>query len=368
VISFARPDREYEALRAPIDEAVSRVLRSGQSILGPEVERFEWALAAFAGVRFALGVSSGTDALVCALLGLGVGPGDEVLLGAFGFVAAPEAVIRVGARPVFVDVTRDALALDWPGLAEARTARTRAVISVDLFGVVQDLGPVRRAVPGLPIVEDAAQALGSALGAKTAGAHGDIGVFSFFPTKALGAAGDAGACITSDPELAARVAKVRVHGASAEYAWELRGGNYRLDAIQAAILSVKLLDLPRRLERRRAIGRHLAEAARRHGAVPIVGLEASSTAFGPLALRVEASRRPRVLGALRDRGVDARVHYPQALSDAPAFAAYADRRAGGFPEAVRATRELVSVPCHPELTDEEVDLVEDALRAALGAP
>jgi dTDP-4-amino-4,6-dideoxygalactose transaminase len=365
VISFARPDREYEALRAPIDEAVSRVLRSGHSILGPEVERFEQAFAALAGARFVVGVSSGTDALVCALHAMGIGPGDDVLVGAFGFVAAPEAIVRVGARPVFVDVTRDMLALDWRGLAEARTARTRAVISVDLFGIVQDLGPVRRAVPGVPVVEDAAQALGSSLDGKSAGTHGDIGVFSFFPTKALGAAGDAGACVTGDMRLAERLGRVRVHGASGAYAWDLPGGNYRLDALQAAILSVKLAALPQRLARRRAVGQRLASAADILGAIPIVGLEPSSSAFAPLALRVDAERRPAVLAALHERGVDARVHYPEILPEAPAFAAHAEGQAVSFPEAHRASRELLSIPCHPELTEEEIVTLEDGLRRAL---
>jgi dTDP-4-amino-4,6-dideoxygalactose transaminase len=360
MISFARPDREYEALRGAIDEAVARVLRSGQSILGDEVASFERELARFVGAGFAVGVSSGTDALVSALHALSVGPGDEVLLGAFGFVAAPEAVVRVGAVPVFVDITPDTLALDPEALARARTERTRAVISVDLFGVVHDLDPVRRAVPGLPVVEDAAQALGSELRAKAAGTHGDIGIFSFFPTKALGAAGDAGACITNDAELADRIAKIRVHGASSGYAWEVRGGNYRLDAIQAAILSVKLQDLPRRLARRRATGQRLVEVIRRQGAVPVVGLEACTPTLGPLALRVGAPRRAEVLGHLRERGIDARVHYPTPLPEAPAFASN-----GEFPEAARASRELVSLPCHAELTDAEICRIEDALAAAL---
>ena len=362
-IDFARPDREHLAIHDALVEAAARVLRSGRSILGDEVRRFEEAFATSFGARFAVGVSSGTDGLATALYALDVGEGDEVIVGAFGFVAAPEAIARVGARPVFVDVDAGALALDTGAVARALSGRTRAIVTVDLFGVVHDLAPLRAAAPHLPLVEDAAQALGATFRGANAGTLGDIGVHSFFPGKALGAAGDAGACVTDDPALAARMTQVRVHGSSKTYSWEVRGGNHRLDALQAALLSVKLLHLPSRLARRQEIGARLVATAQRLGLAAIVGSSAGSPMFSPLALRTAGGQRDAMVVRLRERGVDVRVHYPRTLPMCPPFAAYAE--GASFPEAERATRELLSIPCHPEMTDEEVAYLESALGAAL---
>jgi dTDP-4-amino-4,6-dideoxygalactose transaminase len=363
-IDFARPDREHEALRDELEEAASRVLRSGRFILGDEVARFERAFAAAVGAAHAVGVSSGTDALATALHALGVHEGDEVIVGAFGFVAAPEAVLRTGARPVFVDVEPLALALDAAGVRAALTPRTRAIVSVDLFGVVHDLAPLRDIAQGLPIIEDAAQALGATFGDGGAGTHGDIGVYSFFPSKALGAGGDGGACVTNDERLASRMVEVRAHGSGKTHPWQIRGGNYRLDALQAAILSVKLDTFPSRVARRQTIGRRLVDAAQRAGASPIVGSPSCTPCFAPLALRVPEPLRNDWLVRLRERGIDARVHYPTTLPACPPFATYAD--ASSFPKAARATRELLSVPCHPEMTDDEVSFLEDALVSLRG--
>jgi dTDP-4-amino-4,6-dideoxygalactose transaminase len=284
------------------------------------------------------------------------------VIGAFGFVAAAEAVVRVGARPVFVDVEPTALALDIANLV-AR-AHVRAIVSVDLFGLVHDLAPLRSAFPGVPIVEDAAQALGSTRAGDGAGTLGDIGIFSFFPSKALGAAGDGGACVTNDPSLAGSMARIRSHGAGKTYAWEVLGGNYRLDALQAAFLEAKLGALPARLARRRAIGGRLVATAERAGAIPLTGAGSCQPVFAPLALRIP-ERRNDVLARLRERSIDARVHYPTTLPECPPFAQYA--RGESFPQSERATRELLSVPCHPELTDDEVEYLETALTAALKA-
>jgi len=387
-IDFARPDREHEAIREPLEAAAVRVLRSGRSILGEEVSRFEQTFAKNIGARFAVGVSSGTDALATSLHALGVEEGDEVIVGVFGFVSAPEAIVRVGARPVFVDVEPIALALDTDQVARAVSPRTRAVISVDLFGVVHDLAPLRLAAPGICVIEDAAQALGATLGTSAAGTLGDVGIFSFFPSKALGAAGDGGACTTNDETLALRMAQVRSHGIARTHVWDVRGGNYRLDALQAAILAVKLDHWPARLERRKAIGRRLLAAAELGGALPIAGSAACSPVFAPLALRVADGRRnaggpkaapsnasaggPKAapsnarddrLAYLREKGIDARVHYPTTLAACPPFSSCPG--SGHYPEAERATRELLSVPCHPEMTDEEVTYLEAALASPL---
>jgi dTDP-4-amino-4,6-dideoxygalactose transaminase len=362
-IDFARPDREYQALREPIEQAVRRVLGSGRLILGEEVTRFEREFAAVVGAGFAIGVSSGTDALVTALHALEIAEGDEVLVGAFGFVAAPEAVVRVGATPVFVDIEPTSFGLDSDSVARAVGGRTRAIISVDLFGVVQNVSELSAAAPGIAIIEDAAQALGGAVAGRPAGTLGAIGTFSFFPSKTLGAAGDAGACVTDDATLADRMKQIRIHGSGHAYAWEVRGGNYRLDAIQAGVLSAKLSALPARLSRRRAIGHHLVAVAERGGAAPVVGGSHCDPVFAPLALRIGKGRRDQVLARLREGGVDARVHYPTTLAACPPFARFA--RGASFAEAERATRELISIPCHPELMDEEVEFLERQIARAL---
>jgi len=360
-ITFARPDREHEALAPRLERAAASVIRRGRAILDEEVEAFERELAAFVGAKFAIGTSSGTDALVTALHALDVGPGDEVIVAAFGFVAGAEAIVRVGATPVFVDIEPVRLGLDAACVSAALSARTAAIFSTDLFGVVHDLRPLRQLAPTLPIVEDAAQAFGSSLGGVHAGCHGDIGTFSFYPSKTLGAVGDAGACVTREASLKSRIAQARSHGASSGYEWEAPGGNYRLDELQAALLRIKLAHVPARLERRRVIGNRLITLARRHGAEPIVG--EGVTCHAPLAIRVTGGRRDDVLEALRARGVDARVHYPTPVSKARAYARFAEGR--HFPEAERACAELVSIPCHPELTEDEVAHLERALVEAL---
>jgi dTDP-4-amino-4,6-dideoxygalactose transaminase len=361
-IDFARPDREHEAQREALEGAALRVLRSGRSILGDEVSAFETSFAAFVGAAHARGVSNGTDALVVALHALGIGAGDEVIVGAYGFVAAPEAVVRVAATPVFADLEPNSLGLSLAAVERTRSERTRAIISVDLFGIAHDTAALREACPSALIVEDAAQALGATVGGRHAGTLGDIGTFSFFPSKALGAAGDGGACVTADPTLAERIASIRMHGKGHTFPWETRGGNYRLDALQAALLGVKLKHLPARLVRRRAIGAVLVAAAIEGGATPIVGSPASTPAFAPLALRVRAADRVHWIESLRAQGIDARVHYPTTLPACPPFAAFASAQQGAYVEAARAAQELFSVPCHPELSDNEVEDLEAALR------
>ena len=359
-ITFAYPDREHEALQPAIEQAVTRVLRSGSYVLGPEVQGFERAFAAYTQAAHAVAVSSGTDALVCGLIALGVGPGHEVIVPAFGFVAAAEAVVRVGAVPVFVDIEADTLGPDPSACQAARSERTRAAIVMHLFGQAVDLDPVREALGGLPVVEDAAQAIGTRLREHQVGTLDRIGTFSFFPAKSLGAAGDAGAVITSDAELAERVRRARTHGGSRPYRWDGPGGNYRMDALQAALLAVKLEALEPRLLRRRAIGRRLADVANEHDAHVIDGGPGCEPTYAPFALRVVG--RDRVLEQLRDRGIDARVHYPVTLAGAPTFCGDEPRR---FPQAERATRELISLPCSSELTEFEVDRLVRSLDEVL---
>lgn len=357
MISFASPAREHAATREALEEAVLRVLRSGAYVLGPEVDAFERDLAGYTKAAFAVGVSSGTDALVCALHALGIGHGDEVIVPAYGFVAAPEAVVRVGARPVFVDVEPATLG---PELEELRCAlgpRTRALVVMHLFGQAVDLQPLRAAIGKLPIIEDSAQAIGTFRDGRHVGSVAEVGTMSFFPAKALGAAGDAGAVLTSDPEIAAKVKRARVHGSPRAYVWEEPGGNYRIDALQAALLRAKLQAFPERIARRRSIGLRLARIVRDAGASVLDGGGACIPTFAPFAMRV--AERDRVAARLRELGIDARVQYPCTLPGSRAFAPLAGSHA--YPEADRASRELLSIPCHAELTDDEVAELERAL-------
>ncbi|MBI5536626.1 MAG: DegT/DnrJ/EryC1/StrS family aminotransferase [Deltaproteobacteria bacterium] len=360
MISFASPSREHAASCEAIEAAALRVLRSGSYVLGSEVEQLEAELARATGSPFAIGVSSGTDALVCALHALQIGDGHEVIVPAFGFVAAPEAVIRVGARPVFVDLEPITLGPAPKAISNALSPRTRAVIVMHLFGQSVDLEPIRQAAGDAAIIEDAAQGIGTLHGGRQVGTLAELGTLSFFPAKSLGAAGDAGAVLTSSADLAARVRMARCHGAERAYRWEAPGGNYRLDALQAAILRVKLAAFPQRIQRRKQIGQRLAAVARSHGVEPLVGTPACEPTFAPFALRLK--NRDPIAALMRERGIDVRTQYPLTLAACPAFRAHAR---GAYPEADRATRELLSLPCHAELTDAEVDQLHSALEEAL---
>ncbi|MFY9550201.1 MAG: DegT/DnrJ/EryC1/StrS family aminotransferase, partial [Thermoanaerobaculia bacterium] len=251
LLDLTRYDRDLER---DIAHAVAEVFASGRFVLGPANEAFERALAAALGVKRALGVSSGTDALLVSLMALGVGPGDEVVTSPFSFFASAGAVARLGARPVFVDIDPSTYNLDPGKLEKAITARTKAIQPVHLYGQCADMEAILEIAlrRGIPVVEDACQAIGAACGERAAGTLGTLAAFSFYPTKNLGAAGDAGAVTTDDDRLADLVKSLRVHGSSATYHHDRVGGNFRMDAIQAAVLGAKLPWMSRWNERRRA--------------------------------------------------------------------------------------------------------------------
>lgn len=337
-IPFAdlRPDAP---LAAELEAAAARVIRSGRYVLGPEVEAFESEVAALLGVRHAIGVSSGTDALIVSLMALGIGPGDEVVVPAFGFIATPEAVVRVGATPVLVDVEPATFHLDPRAVEAALTRRTRAILAVHLFGRCVDLAPLRALVGprGLAIVEDAAQAIGARADGRFAGALGALGAFSFFPTKTLGALGDGGLVTTDDAALAAAARRIRVHGAESRDAFARIGGNFRLDELQAALLRVKLARLPAALAERRRLARAFGQALR--GAPLDLPRASDDDTCNPFVVRAHGDRdllRARLAAA----GVETAIYYPRALTEQPALAPY--RRAA--PEAERAARSVLALP------------------------
>jgi dTDP-4-amino-4,6-dideoxygalactose transaminase len=350
---------QHLALADEIEPAVLRVLRSGRYVLGAEVAAFEAELATFLGARDVVACGSGTGALLLALLACGVAPGDEVIVPAFTIFVDAEVVSLLGARPRFVDVDPVMCALDPAAVARAIGPRTRAVIAVHLYGVPGDVGALRDACGGVPIIEDAAQAFGSRLHGRAAGTLGDIGCLSFFPTKNLGACGDGGAVIASDQARAAALRQLRVHGAAAKYRHEAVGTNSRLDELQAAILRVKLAHLPRAQARRAEI------AARYDAALAPLGLAPPRAPAGHATnhhlYTIRHPRRDALRAHLAAQNIDAAIHYPLAAFQQPVYrAAHAD---ADFPVATRLAAEVVSLPCHAQLSDDDVDRVIAALRS-----
>lgn len=358
--------RQHEALRAELLEAASRVLASSWFILGPEGRALETELAAFCEARHGIGVNSGTDALLFSLKAVGVRPGDEVITAAFSFVASGSTIALCGATPVFVDVDPVTLTLD-PALVErAVTARTRAVMPVHLYGHVAPMDAIvtLARARGLAVVADAAQAVGATYDGRGVGAWGDAVCLSFYPTKNLGACGDGGMVLTAREDVAERVRRLRDHGALRKYEHLELGHSSRLDELQAAFLRVKLGHLPAWNEARRRL-------AHRYRAL-LDGLPLALPEERPPArhiyhqFTIRSPQRDALAKRLADQGVGTAVHYPSILPAQPLFGARGTDEA--FPVATRAAREVLSLPCFPELTDQEVGAVAAAVRKALDRP
>ena len=329
-------------LRGALLEAVTRVMDSGAFILGPEVEAFEKELAVALGVARAIGVSSGTDALLVALMALGVGQGDEVVTTPLSFYATVGCIARLGARPVFADIEPESFNLDPAAAAAACGAKTRAVIPVHLFGRPATLPKV-----GPPVVEDAAQSIGAC---KLCGV---MSCLSFFPSKNLGAFGDGGAVLCDDAEMADKVVVLRGHGSRPKYVHQMVGGNFRLDALQAAILRVKLPQLPRWTAGRRANAeRYRRLFAATPGIPPELRLPQDVPGHIYNQFVIRAPRRDALREHLSQQGIGTEVYYPLALHLQPCFAGLGFR-AGAYPHAEAATREALALPIFAELTEEQ---------------
>jgi dTDP-4-amino-4,6-dideoxygalactose transaminase len=372
---------QHQALEAELREAFLRVLHSGHFILGPEVERYEKMVSGFTGAKHALGVSSGTDALLLALMALGIGPGDEVLCPSFTFFATAGCVARVGAKPVFVDSDPILFNLDVDDAERRTTPRTKAIIPVHLFGQAADMDRVALLARkrGLRVIEDAAQSLGAVFGPRQTGTMGDFGAVSFFPTKNLGALGDAGALLTNDDELFQGARILRVHGSEPKYHHHVIGGNFRLDALQAALLGVKLPHLPDYTASRR---RNAALYAETLGAQPGVETARASDKKTALLLPAVAAGRDhiwnqytvRVLHGRRDalrahltaRGIGSEIYYPIPLHEQRCFA-YLDHRPDDFPVAHQLAGEVLSLPIYPELGSAAIGQVCAAIAEFLRA-
>lgn len=356
---------QYAAIRSEIREAVDRVLESQNFILGPEVAAFEEEVAAFCGARFAVGVSSGTDALLVALMAVGVGPGDEVITTPYSFFATAGVIARLGARPVFVDIEPATFNLNALSVREKITPATKAILPVHLFGRCADMDPILQAAHehGIAVIEDAAQAIGARDDrGRQAGTMGDVGCFSFFPSKNLGAFGDGGMVITNDEGLAEKLRILRVHGSKPKYYHRVVGGNFRLDALQAAILRVKLKYLPQWTAARRANAERYRSLFQRMGLSERVELpkDVPGHIYNQFVIRVED--RDRLRDHLQQNGVGTEIYYPLPLHLQECFKDLGYRE-GDFPHAEAAAGSSLALPIYPELTEEQQVTVVGRIKA-----
>lgn len=364
---------QYEAIKDEIREAIDRVLESQRFILGPEVEAFEEEVAAYSQTQYGIGVSSGTDALLVSLMAIGIRPGDEVITTPYTFFATAGVISRLCAKPVFVDIDPRTYNID-PGKIEAAiTPRTKAIIPVHLYGQMADMDPIVEMAEkyNLYVIEDAAQAIGAEYKGKRAGSIGHLGCFSFFPSKNLGGVGDGGMVVTNDPDLAEKVRVLRVHGAKPKYYHHVVGGNFRLDALQAAVLRVKL--------------RYLDEwtAARQHNAAYYRKLFAEAGLLegeNAITLPYDAGwgrhiynqfviRVPKQRDALREylesRGIGTAIYYPVPLHLQACFADLGYKE-GDFPVSEKVSKEALALPVYPELDKRRAERVVTIIKEFLG--
>lgn len=351
---------QYAALQADLEAAALRVLRSGRYVLGPEVEAFEAELGAALETAHVVGCASGTDALCLALRALGIGPGDDVLVPAFTFAAPVEAVALAGATPVFVDIDPDSFLLDPAACRSAQTDRTRAAVAVHLFGRPLDVAALRAALgPDVAIIEDCAQSFGARCDGHATGSRGELGCFSFFPSKNLGACGDGGAVATQDPELDARLRMLRNHGSRRTYRHEVLGLNSRLDELQAAILRVKLPHVEAWNRQRQDVARRYAERLR---TLPDLHLPADAPGHVWHQYTVQSPRRDSLRQQLAQDGIDGRIYYPAPLHRQEAYARWAPD--GALPGAEQACARCLSLPMYPELEDAHMERIVASLARA----
>jgi len=355
---------QYAPIRDEVLAAIARVCDSQRFIMGPEIEALESQIAALLHVDHAIAVSSGTDAVLVALMALGIQAGDEVVTTPYSFFATAGSVVRLGARPVFVDIDPATFNIDPDAVAAAITPRTRAVMPVHLFGLSADLDPIldvalRR---GIPTIEDAAQAIGATYRGRTAGTIGTVGCFSFFPSKNLGAFGDAGLVTTNDGDLARRVRLLRNHGMQPRYYHHVVGGNFRMDALQAAVLRVKTPHLTKWTDARRANAdryRMLFRDAGLDGRITLpVAPDGRRHIYNQFVIRT--ADRDALKRHLDDRGIGNEIYYPVPFHLQPCFAALGYRR-GDLPHAERAADTSLAIPIYGELTAAQQESVVGAV-------
>jgi UDP-2-acetamido-2-deoxy-ribo-hexuluronate aminotransferase len=353
---------QYAALKDKIDARIQRVLDHGQYIMGPEVRELEQQLEKYTGARHCIGVANGTDALLIAMMALGIGRGDEVITSPFTFIANGEMIALLGAKPVFVDIDRQTYNLD-PHLIEAAiTPRTRAIMPIALYGQCADMDSINEVAArhGLPVIDDAAQSFGASYKGRRSGTLAEITCTSFFPSKPLGCYGDGGACFTDDDDLATRMRQIRVHGQDRRYHHPIIGLNGRLDTLQAAILLAKLDVFDEEVAARQRVADRYAAALNGDVRLPVV-LPGNTSVFAQYTIEVES--RDWFIAALKSDGVPTAVHYPIPLNLQPAFAELR-QGPGSFANAEDAARRVVSLPMHPYLSESEQYMICESVRAA----
>ncbi len=361
---------QFARVREDVTSAVVKVLEDQHFILGPEVEKLEVEIAPMLGAEFAIGCASGSDALVLALMALEIGPGDEVITTPFTFGATAGAIARVGARPVFVDILSDTYNMDPAALEAAMTARTRAIMPVHLFGQAANIAEISKFASerGIPVVEDAAQAIGAQYQGQPVGSLGAIGCFSFFPSKNLGCAGDGGLVTTNDAELAGTLRALRVHGCRKKYQYDLIGMNSRLDAMQAAILRVKLRHLDTwTAERQRNAARYRTMFAERglESAVKLpVAMADRNHVYNQFVVRTH--ERDALRTHLQAAGIPTEIYYPAPLHTERAYQ-YLGYKAGDFPQSEAAAKETVALPIYSELSEAQQRAVVVAIESFVKA-
>lgn len=358
---------QYASIQKEITAAINAVLESQQFILGPQGSALESEVAEYCGTRFAVGVASGTDALILALHASGVGPGDEVVLPAFSFIASAEAISLLGAKPVFADIRPDTFNIDADRLARLLTSQTKAIMPVHLYGQPADMDPILAIARkhGLKVVEDNAQAIGARYKGRRTGSLGDFGCVSFFPSKNLGAYGDGGMILTNSQEYAERLRILRNHGSAKKYYSSVQGWNSRLDEMQAAILRVKLRHLDAwgaaRRAKAAAYDRLLAGIP---GVVPPAVASWAEHVYHQYTIR--APRRNHVQEVLAAHAIASTVYYPTPMHLQPVYSSLG-YKPGDLPESERAAGEVLSLPIYPELTEDQLARVAEALAEALRA-
>jgi dTDP-4-amino-4,6-dideoxygalactose transaminase len=360
---------QYHSIKAEVDAAVQRVMDSQQFILGPEVENLEKEIATYLGTRCAVACASGSDALLLALMALGTGPGDEVVTTPFTFVATAGSIARLGARPVFVDIDPATYNLDPQKLEAVITPRTKAIIPVHLFGMSADMNAILQiaSTQGIAVVEDAAQAVGATYEGKSVGSIGSCGCFSFFPSKNLGAAGDGGMLTTNDPDFADKLRLLHLHGGRTKYEYELIGMNSRLDALQAAILRVKLRHLDSWTAGRQKRAARYSQLFADRGLDRTLRLPQVQPGCNHIYNQyvIRAPHRDDLKVFLSERGVPSDVYYPLPLHLQRAFT-YLGYEAGDLPQSEIASREVLALPVYPEMRDDQQALLVDSIAAFYG--
>jgi len=357
---------QYVSIRDEVNAAIAEVLESQNFILGPKVDQCEKAIAAYSNCSFGIGVSSGSDALLACLMAENIGPGDEVITTPYTFFATVGAISRLGATPVFVDINASTYNIDVTQIALKITAKTRALIPVHLFGQMADMDPVMQLAQqhNFAVIEDAAQAIGAEYKGRRAGSIGHYGCFSFFPSKNLGAFGDAGMIVTNDDQRAEKLKVLRGHGAKPKYYHRIVGGNFRLDAIHAAVVSAKLPHLDSWTAARQQNAERYDQLFR-EAELPICPpvVATNRHIFNQYVIR--SSSRDLLQAFLKEEGIGSEVYYPLPMHLQDCFA-YLGIKAGAFPESERAANESLAIPVYPELSDSQARYVVECIGEFFG--